>query len=156
MEFEVIEKPYLIQRAKFEKHASKDAKGIDSLLRFDYMGAAEFEFGALPKSLKRVREEIEQYTSFQYSFKNNPTKLVTVFCKKEQIEEVTKVLELLVAGKIHLKGHCDLNYFVKPIEGRDPSWYNDFWWDIINDFFFWKFNPDFDQRIKEAIKTKPQ
>ena len=156
MEFKVIEKPYLIQRAKFEKHASKDAKGIDALLRFDYMGSAEFEFGALPKSLKRTREAIDQYTSFQYSFKGHPTKLVTVFCKKEAVEEVTQVLELLVKREIRLKEYCDLNYFVNPSESRNPTWDNDFWWDIDNDFFFWKFNPEFDQRIKEAIKTKPQ
>lgn len=45
--------PYLIQRGGF-KLAPKEITGPDSILRFDYMGSAEFEFGALPQSLRRM------------------------------------------------------------------------------------------------------
>ncbi len=45
--------PYLIQRVKREDHPDK--KGIDKLFLFDYMGAAEFDFG-LFSSLKLMRE----------------------------------------------------------------------------------------------------
>ena len=55
--------PYLIQQAKFSDRS--DRKGIDSILAFDYMGSAEFEFGALPQSLKRIRENIDNYIYIQ-------------------------------------------------------------------------------------------
>ena len=51
---------YLIQRANF-KNYENDSVGIDSLLKFSYMGSSEFEFGAIPKSLKRIRENKDLY-----------------------------------------------------------------------------------------------
>lgn len=140
-----MELPYLIQRAKFENRSNK--KGIDQILSFDYMGSSEFEFGALPKSLKRVRENPSNYVQFQYSFKKQPNKLVTVFCKKEQQEFIGSILEQLADRKIWLKEHCDLDKYIK---GED-KYANDFWWDIDNDWFFWKFNTDFDLKFKAAI-----
>lgn len=139
-------RPYLIQRAKFESRP--DRKGVDRLLAFDYMGSAEFEFGALPESLKRVRRNIDEYVRFQYSFTKTPSKVVTVFCKKDQQELVGDILEQLADQKIRLKEYCDLSNFVK---GEERYGVNDFWWDIDNDWFFWKFNPDFDLAFKAAL-----
>ena len=51
--------PYLIQRGKFESRDFKE--GIDSILKFDYMGSSEFEWGALPKSLQAIRDKKEDY-----------------------------------------------------------------------------------------------
>jgi hypothetical protein len=145
-----MKKPYLIQRAKFikEDEYSANRKGIDKLLGFDYMGSAEFEFGALPKSLKRIRADIKDYVQFQYSFKKHPAKVVTVMCKKDEQDEVCEILEQLVLNEIRLKERCDLSKF---ISGKTDSWDNDFWWDIDNDFMFWKFTPDFDIKFKREL-----
>lgn len=141
-----MEKPYLIQRAKFDDRPN--SKGIDRLLSFDYMGSSEFEWGALPKALKRVRENLADYVQFQYSFKKHPAKVVTVFCKKEQQDLMGDILEQLSEGKIRLKEYCDLDNYVNPTtKYRD----NDFWWDIDNDWFFWKMNADFDTKFKSAL-----
>lgn len=142
--------PYLIQRAKFiiEDEYTVNRKGIDKLLGFDYMGSAEFEFGALPASLKRIRSDIKHYTQFQYSFLKHPEKVVTVLCKKNDKEEVCKILEELALNEIRLKERCDLSKF---INGKTDRWDNDFWWDIDNDFMFWKFNPDFDIKFKTEL-----
>jgi hypothetical protein len=139
--------PYLIQRAKFKNRGDKE--GIDSILKFDYMGSAEFEFGALPESLKRVRSNINDYVSFQYSFNNYPTKIVSVFCKKEQEHFVCDVLEGLIERKYRLKEHCDLINF---IESKETIFTNDFWWDIENDWFFWKYTPQFDLKFIKNLK----
>lgn len=49
--------PYLIQRACFESKIPRGSKlSVDDVLDLDYMGSAEFECGALPKSLARIRE----------------------------------------------------------------------------------------------------
>lgn len=138
--------PYLIQRAKFEDRIGKT--GIDSLLSFDYMGSSEFEWGALPKALKSVRENISKYVTFNYSFKDHPDKVVTVFCKQEQKEFVGDILEQLAQHKIRLKERCDLNEF---LSGNTARWSNDFWWDIDQDWMFWKFNNDFESKFKNAL-----
>jgi hypothetical protein len=139
-------KPDLIQRAVFYK---KEGKGIDSILRFDYMGSSEFEWGALPKSLKRVRANLGEYVQFQYSFKNFPEKTVTVLCTKEQQGFVGDILEGLVERKFRLKEFCDLNGYVDPKENSYNK--SDFWWDIEHDWFFWKSNPEFDVEFRKAL-----
>lgn len=54
---------YLIQRV--DRHYSDEfkehKKGIDYFVEFDYMGSAEYEFGAIPKSWKFMKENASQY-----------------------------------------------------------------------------------------------
>jgi len=140
---------YLIQRARFEDRQS--SKGIDSILGFDYMGSSEFEYGALPQSLKSIREDISKYIHFQYYFKDYPEKCVSVFCKKEDNDFVTSTLEQLALRQIQLKEYCDLN---KYLSDNNEYRHNDFWWDIENNFMFWKFNHDFGSKFLELIKNK--
>ena len=47
---------WLVQRLEKHTNPVTDSKGVDSVFRMDYMGSAEFEWGALPKSLKQMRE----------------------------------------------------------------------------------------------------
>lgn len=46
---------HLIQRIKY-KH-DKNTKCVDSYFSFDYMGRAEFEFGAIPKAWKELKSK---------------------------------------------------------------------------------------------------
>lgn len=147
-----MQNPYLIQRAKFENRQGKT--GIDSILRFDYMGSSEFEWGALPASLKRVREDISNYIQFNYSFTKFPSKVVTVFCKKEQQDFIGDILEQILSHKIRLKEHCDLKDYVNPNPDFGKINPSDFWWDIDNDYFFWKMTPEFDVKFKNALNNK--
>lgn len=147
-----MEKPYCIQRAKFDNNRP-DKKGIDRLLQFDYMGSAEFEFGALPASLKRVRKDLNNYIMFDYSFKKFPSVSVTVYCKKEQYDFIGDILEELSEGKLRLKEYCDLRGYVNPKKEHSYN-RNDFWWDIDQDWFFWKKTKNgFDDQFKEALFT---
>lgn len=45
--------PYLVQRVRRRKRLLT-ASGLDGVFEFDYMGSAEFEFGALPKARKAM------------------------------------------------------------------------------------------------------
>lgn len=47
--------PSLIQRVTRRPEARVEAKGLDSIFSFDYMGSSEFEWGAIPKALKAMR-----------------------------------------------------------------------------------------------------
>jgi len=142
-----METPYLIQRASFE---SRDRKGIDGILCLDYMGSAEFELDALPASLKRIRAAVEQYIYFTWTYQFAPEKPITVFCRSQDQNEVKNILIQLTRGEIRLKERCDLKDYINP--GIFPYQKSDFWWDIENDFMFWKQNEDFEIELKKVIK----
>lgn len=138
-------KPYLIQRAKF--NYDPHGNGIDSILDFDYMGSAEFEFGALPQSLKRIRNKISDYR--QYEFILNGKK-VNVFCDSKNYTEIYNMIKGLADNKYHLKEYCDFRHFIYFALHMLKS---DFWWDIENDYMFWKFNSEFNTKFEKLIKS---
>lgn len=141
-------KTYLIQRGTFENRDFK--KGIDSIVLFDYMGSAEFEFGALPESLGRIRKNITEYVYLQVSIKGKP---ITVFCKESQKPEIENYLNELAEGKMQLKSYSDFNSYIKPTYSKNRT---DFWWDIENDVMFWKNDLLFENKFRKLIETKPQ
>lgn len=53
--------PYLVQRLVSPWHIKENAKGVDRYFSMDYMGSAEFEFGALPKALKAMRAACDNW-----------------------------------------------------------------------------------------------
>lgn len=137
--------PYLIQRARFRKSTGK---GIDSLLEFDYMGSSEFEWGALPRALKRTRENKKEYIQFELILGDFVDKSIMVLCKQSDKEEMPTILRLIANRESRLKEFCDLDYY---LEGRSNYKTSDFWWDIENDFFFWKPNIEFDNEFKKCL-----
>lgn len=144
-----MKNPYLIQRGKFQNR--EDKKGIDSLLSFDYMGSSEFEYGALPSSLRRVRENLSKYVQFHYSLKKYPNKFITVFCRIEQEDFIGDILEKLASREIRLKEFSAFDSYIK-----DDGYFKDkfdFWWDIDQDWFFWKSNPEFDIKFREKLNN---
>lgn len=139
-----MQQPYLIQRAKFQSRPEK--KGIDAILRFDYMGSSEFEFGAMGKSLQAIRAELDKYGCFDHAINGKP---LTIFCKKEDEAQVKKYVNALAERRWRLKEYCDLGGYTNP-DGFMKC-FNDHWWDIENHFMFWKasehFTGDFKKRI---------
>lgn len=132
---------YLIQRGKFQRRDFK--QGIDSILSFDYMGSSEFEFGALGKSLKRVRDLAKDYIILELSLNDKKPKNITVVCKKEDANEIPDILIKLSKEKIFLKERCDFYNYIYPETKYASKSNTDFWWDIENDYFFFRQNNDF-------------
>lgn len=50
---------FLVQRILTRKQPT-GASGVDKFFRFDYMGSAEFEWGALPRAIKQMREHLAE------------------------------------------------------------------------------------------------
>lgn len=137
---------YLIQRAKIEYREHKT--GVDSILRFDYMGSAEFEWGALPKSLDIVRGLLDKYICFDTEVNG---KALTVFCNQDIMQEVPEYLEGIYTNKFHLK---EASFFDDVIDGT--GYWKDrvnCWWDIGNHLFFWLKDDEFEKNFK--IKIQP-
>jgi len=140
--------PYLIQRAKFSDRSWKD--GIDSILSFDYMGSAEFEFGALGESLGRIRKNIVNYTYLDVPIKG---KVFSVFCDSSIKSEIKTFLEDLSERKYRLK---EFSGIPEVVAGKDNFYIErfNFWWDLDNDIMFWVKNNEFEKKFKEKIEPK--
>ena len=140
-------KTTLIQRAKFENRDYK--KGIDSIVHFDYMGSSEFEWGALPESLGKIRDSINDYTYLDVPIKD---KVITVFCKDSQKSEIKQYLTELSENKWHLQEYSDFDNYINPQFMKSIT---DFWWDISNHLMFWRKDNEFESKFKTIIATKP-
>ena len=141
-------KTTLIQRAKFENRDYK--KGIDSIVHFHYMGSSEFEWGALPESLGKIRDSINDYTYLDVPIKD---KVITVFCKDSQKNEVKQYLTELSENKWHLQEYSDFDHYINPSQNFKSR--TDFWWDISNHLMFWRKDAEFESKFKTIIATKP-
>lgn len=102
-------KSYLVQRATSYPVGStpENKTGIDKLVRWEYMGSAEFEFGALSESLQRIRKEISKYDLFPFEKTSNGHP-VYLFCKKDQKDEIFVELNRLKTEK-----YCRLKEYIK-------------------------------------------
>lgn len=48
---------------------SDEAMGLlQDIWSFDYMGAAEYEFGAVPKALQKIAKNVEDYSAWSFGF----------------------------------------------------------------------------------------
>jgi len=140
-----LESPYLIQRMKLRKVAAGEGRSIDDLFSMDYMGSSEFEWGALPESLKRICRNIDAYELFTplvngqqiHDFRGFPLVLIA---PRELHEEYGDFLVSLVGGAAgHLKepSYITNNVSGKEWNGKALSYGKvDAWWDIENDVFF--------------------
>ena len=135
---------HLVQRGNFNK---RDAKGIDSILRFDYMGSSEYEWGALPDSLKVIRSKISNYSFIQLEIGKLQ---VEVFCGSEHLKLVEEYLIKLSKNEFCLQEYSGFNDAVK--SKKSP----DFWWDIENHLMFWKKDDQFKEDFEKLIQAFPE
>lgn len=133
--------PYLVQRAKFKENG---IGSIDDVMRFDYMGSAEFEFGALPKSLKRMTSSADKLSVYEFihCVSGTTKKPLYVISVGEVHDDYLEHILLMSKGELRLKecSHFDdaikgVNFHGEPITKN--SWdHCDVWWDIENDIMF--------------------
>ncbi len=79
---------------------SKEANELLKVIfRFDYMGSSEFEWGAVPKALGKIVENIKNTITFQIEVhaqtwkKEKGTGIVYVICQKDWKDEIIKRIE---------------------------------------------------------------
>lgn len=149
-------KTYLVARAQIEDRDYK--QGIDSIISLDYMGASEYEWGAIPDSLKRIRTDLPDYTYMDLPMDG---KVITVFCKASVRQDVPDMLDKLASGEMHCKCYTDFDNFLRPSK-HQKEWQakrplrTSFWWDIENDLMWWEKNNEFEKKFKSVIEKKPE
>lgn len=144
---------------------SKEAwEVLSPIFSFDYMGAAEFEFGAVPKALSKMVQERENYEAFEFTIprgkiekpysriphaayvngrrktfkKEVPARTddatVYVFCPKEDRDEVRQRIIDCAGRKCRLKEPSMLCNALDPISDYDTRTCG--WLELDNGFAF--------------------
>ncbi len=122
--------PYLIQRCMLRDNIG-EITGFDSVFRSDYMGSAEFEFGALPKSLRRIVNQ-NWYVYPTDTKAHDGRGLFIVASATGQRDQIAPLIPQLIERKIRLK---EVTRLKEALSGDE--WARDvvLWWDIDNDWF---------------------
>jgi len=161
---------WLIQRAKIIHPLAEPTARISDAVRFDYMGSAEFEFGALPKSLRDMQAVDALITIRTLNhIKDDQDRSVRVLSALDdkQFAEYNSLLIDLRADKVRLKewskfaaeepkkappyvkSNAELRRWTAQQAERD-IWKPDFWWDINNNTMF-SFNKEFMNRLHDYL-----
>ena len=132
--------PYLIQRMIRRKDPIKNPS-LDNLYGMDYMGASEFEWGALPKSLKRFTKNFDNLVIHKTSIKNFKDEPLFIIGLYEIVKEYP--IQDLIDGKFRLHERLNFNYAWKGEDGYEnrkrpfnQHQHPSAWWDIVNDIMF--------------------
>jgi hypothetical protein len=123
----------------------------------EYMGSAEFEFGALPSSLKEMTKMVDFLDVYMVKpeIKDFQGKRMFLICTDEQVN-YQEFFPRLIENKIRLKEYTELD---KAISGKrwnneplNPKCYVNAWWDIDNHIMFC-FGKSEAKKIIDAIKV---
>lgn len=81
--------PFLIQRVIRRDRKNPEPYGVDAYFSFDYMGASEFEFGTLPKALKKMKAKRGSFSIQRVKVElNGQFHTGWAVCRPEEFDEV--------------------------------------------------------------------
>ena len=98
---------YLIQRGKFNKDGN-GLTGRDGVVDLDYMGSAEFEFGAIPRSFRRIMHDFDSYVYTSTGIYTKENNELILFSNQELSNEILEGLASFINNPYHLKEYSDL------------------------------------------------
>lgn len=145
---------YLTQR--LTRREAPEGKGFDSLFACQYMGSAEFEWGALPESLSRLRESRKRLAIHVGQVtRRNVSAPVFVVGDSKRIEFVPEALTAwMVDDYPHGK---EMTYFPEVVEGAAQEWHRstDAWWALRSDVM-WTLKNDVAHDLLSAVRSSPE
>lgn len=141
---------YLTQRLR--RRDRRMGPGFDGLFACDYMGSAEFEWGALPESLGRIRETKKRLVVHTGEVtRNGVTATVYVVGDRRRVEFVPAALtEWMAEARPHGK---EATWFPEQVDGTSKDWMRatDAWWALRSDVM-WSLDAETANRLMEGIR----
>ncbi len=155
----------LVQSGHFRENVNtldrKEINGLDDIVVLDYMGSAEFEWGALPKSLRRMTINKDFYKVFVFNqYKDETGNSLKVYAPHVFFKNVQNIVERLVDNGYGLQEYCSLHRHIKKDDKSEEDLFfgykddRDFWWDIENDFFIFFEHTDKVLQAMEALRKR--
>jgi hypothetical protein len=148
---------YLVQRVSTKTEPFAGDKGFDQFFSLDYMGSSEFEWGAIPDALKRIR-----------------AKKVVIQACSVTIEGVTRLVHFVGHKGTLLARASEMEAWSEGTQHRPPFWgkeltrfpenfagtaddydkRTDAWWAIKEDVA-WTLDPVVAANLETAFNSKP-
>ena len=135
----------------------KQINGIDDIVSLDYMGSAEFEWGTLPRSLRRMTINKDFYKVFVFNqYKDENGNSLKVYAPHVFFKNVQSIVDRLAVNGYGLQEYCSLHRHIQSEDKDDKDRYfgykdhSNFWWDIENDFFIFFEHTD---KVLEAMEA---
>ena len=144
----MLRTPYLIQRGKI-KHPLVEGR-FSEAVDLDYMGSSEFEWGALPKSLRALQSMVDSISMTvepRITDQGGANLRVLHTFDGAGYEEYFAHLLQAREGKLHTK---ESTWFDKDHSKRFASLRCDLWWDIDN-HVMWSFDKNFMKRLPDHL-----
>ena len=147
---------WLIQRGTF-REKGKYLTGSDGVVSLDYMGSAEFEFGAIPKAYRRLMYHFSEYEVFNTGIYTPEKDELMVFCRKSCSTEILYAISQYIEKPYHLQEYSELEKV--PKARKEDTTYDcrlsNFWWCIdIKSYGDWMaFLEPHSKLLTEAIKN---
>lgn len=129
--------PYLIQRGEFKDTPEEDIVGLDSLISYDYMGAAEFEFGALFHALDHLCQNFKDFQVTKVNgVKDYDGQQCFIICPEKEIADaITHVTSLVkdessirTKERVGLQDYVEGKYLIRNFDRVG------FWWAFEGSF----------------------
>lgn len=126
---------YLIQRGKFNNDKLKTAftlTGRNGLIELDYMGAAEFEWGAIPKAFARIMRQYDKYSLHVTDITTRTGMPFCLYCRDDRYGIILSAIKEYIANPYQLKEWSNLTEHFKEHVGRwdKHALQTNFWWCI--------------------------
>lgn len=140
--------PYLIQRGTINRPLVEGR--FSEAVNLDYMGSAEFEFGALPKSLRALQAKVDSIsltTEPRITDEGGASLRVLHTFTPDEYEEYVGHLLKLREGQLRTK---ESTWFDKEHPKRFKTLRCDVWWDIDN-HVMWTFDKVFAKRLGDHL-----
>ncbi len=144
-----MNKQYFIQRGILNKEVN-DSKNLFDLVKFQYMGSFEFEGDSLNKSLSRMKQSQNSYSTFEFkNIVDHKNQTLKIFSLKNKMSQNQEILLQLLNNKLNLKEYSGFCEYLNSDNKCDVN----FWWDIENDFFFY-FDDEFKIKYDKILKNE--
>lgn len=149
----MIKEPYLVQRASVKTNAINTETKTGDYLNLDYMGSAEFEFGAFPKFQREVFAKLATLKIFELTHKETTLFYLATDADNTEYKEM---LVKLLSGQIYTKARVGFSekqtmYLQKGNKKEavfnhpEAQFQFDTWFDLSNNLVF--------SRKKEVIEN---
>lgn len=106
---------YLVARLNYVEGKNRSVRksmgmdGYQLIVKPDYMGAAEFEFGSIPTAWNGIVDNIKDYILTEISVGGDDPIPVHLICHKDNVKEVSEFLDKLWHEKVRTKCWTDFN-----------------------------------------------
>ena len=131
---------WLIQRGKFNDlaKATKFLGGSqEHLIDPDYMGAAEFEWGAIPKAYRRIMGQFDKYSLHVTDLVTTGGVPFCLYCRDDRYNEILEAIKVYLKEHYQLKEWSNMHAHFEPIPTDEWSrkhhkyeLQTNFWWCI--------------------------